>query len=97
LIPGAVLEFDPNHPASLAALFASHPGEIAAVLLAPERVLPHVPATFHALSDGELICVCPLHASGTRLRLRARLEQASSASKPRIEFEADDSQRLKCK
>jgi glutamate-1-semialdehyde 2,1-aminomutase len=35
-----VLEFDGNQPASLKALFARYPNEIAAVILAPEMLLP---------------------------------------------------------
>jgi glutamate-1-semialdehyde 2,1-aminomutase len=35
-----VLEFNSNSPQSLAALFDAYPGEIAAVILAPEMVLP---------------------------------------------------------
>jgi glutamate-1-semialdehyde 2,1-aminomutase len=45
-----VLEFDANRPATLAALFDRHPGEIAAVILAPEMVLPHDAAVFHQLA-----------------------------------------------
>ena len=46
-----VLEFDSNDPASLEALFAAYPGEIAAVILAPEMVLPPRPEVFHAMQD----------------------------------------------
>jgi glutamate-1-semialdehyde aminotransferase len=44
-----VLEFRPNDPGSLRDLFARHPQRIAAVILAPEMVLPHDPAVFHEL------------------------------------------------
>ena len=44
-----VLEFDSNVPSSLEALFEAHPGEIAAVILAPEMVLPPNPAIFEAV------------------------------------------------
>lgn len=44
-----VPEFRASEPATLAALFAAHPGEIAAVIVAPEMVLPHDPAVFHQL------------------------------------------------
>lgn len=46
-----VLEFDPNAPTSLEALFEAWPGEVAAVILAPEMVLPPTPEVFHALRD----------------------------------------------
>ena len=44
-----VPEFRANDPASLQAIFDEHPREIAAVILAPEMVLPHDPAIFHEL------------------------------------------------
>ena len=44
-----VLELRPPDAASLKALFEAFPDEIAAVILAPEMVLPHDPAVFHAL------------------------------------------------
>ena len=40
LLDAQVLEFDSNAAHSLEALFGAHPGEIAAVILAPEMVLP---------------------------------------------------------
>jgi glutamate-1-semialdehyde aminotransferase len=46
-----VLEFDSNDPGSLDALFAAHPGEIAAVILAPEMVLPARPEVFQAIQQ----------------------------------------------
>jgi glutamate-1-semialdehyde aminotransferase len=46
-----VLEFDCNEPRSLEALFDVHPGEIAAVILAPEMVLPPTREIFQALQD----------------------------------------------
>ena len=46
-----VLEFDSNAPHSLEALFGAHPGEIAAVILAPEMVLPPRREVFQALQD----------------------------------------------
>jgi glutamate-1-semialdehyde 2,1-aminomutase len=46
-----VLEFNANAPRSLEALFAAHPGEIAAVILAPEMVLPATPQAFQTLQD----------------------------------------------
>lgn len=46
-----VLEFNSNQPDSLAALFHAYPGEIAAVILAPEMVLPPKPEVFQALQD----------------------------------------------
>jgi glutamate-1-semialdehyde aminotransferase len=46
-----VLEFDSNAPRSLEALFGAHPGEIAAVILAPEMVLPPRREVFHAIQD----------------------------------------------
>ncbi len=46
-----VLEFDANSPASLEALFSTCPGEIAAVILAPEMVLPPTQAVFQAIED----------------------------------------------
>jgi glutamate-1-semialdehyde 2,1-aminomutase len=44
-----VPEFRASDPDSLKALLARHPGEIAAVIVAPEMVLPHDPAIFHEL------------------------------------------------
>lgn len=44
-----VPEFRANDPASLQAIFDEHPRQIAAVILAPEMVLPHDPAIFHEL------------------------------------------------
>jgi glutamate-1-semialdehyde 2,1-aminomutase len=44
-----IMEFDANTPTSLVALFDAHPGQIAAVIVAPEMVCPHVPDTFHEL------------------------------------------------
>ena len=46
-----VLEFDSNAPHSLEALFGKHPGEIAAVILAPEMVLPATREAFQAIQD----------------------------------------------
>jgi glutamate-1-semialdehyde 2,1-aminomutase len=46
-----VPEFDANHPETLAALFERFPGEIAAVILAPEMVLPHAPEPFHRIRE----------------------------------------------
>lgn len=46
-----VLEFDSNAPRSLEALFAAHPGEIAAVILAPEMVLQPTREVFVAIQD----------------------------------------------
>lgn len=45
-----VPEFSANDPATLQALFAANPQDIAAVILAPEMVLPHEPAIFHELA-----------------------------------------------
>jgi glutamate-1-semialdehyde 2,1-aminomutase len=44
-----VAEFRANDPASLQAIFAENPRDIAAVILAPEMVLPHEPQIFHEL------------------------------------------------
>jgi len=44
-----VLELRPVEAQALAPLFDAFPGEIAAVIIAPEMVLPHDPAVFHAL------------------------------------------------
>jgi glutamate-1-semialdehyde 2,1-aminomutase len=44
-----VLEYSATDPESLRALFVAHPRQIAAVILAPEMVLPFDPATFHEL------------------------------------------------
>jgi glutamate-1-semialdehyde aminotransferase len=46
-----VLEFDSNDPHSLDALFDAHPGQIAAVILAPEMVSPPTREAFHAIQD----------------------------------------------
>lgn len=43
------LEFSANDPATLEAVFRRYPGEIAAVIIAPEMVLPHAPARFAEL------------------------------------------------
>jgi len=45
-----VLEFRASDPSSLQALFAVHPSDIAAVIIAPEMVLPHDPEVFHELA-----------------------------------------------
>jgi glutamate-1-semialdehyde aminotransferase len=45
-----VLEFNANDPASLESLFARYPGEVAAVILAPEMVVPHRAETFHHIA-----------------------------------------------
>ena len=44
-----VLEFSANEPATLEAAFKKFPGEIAAVILAPEMVRPYKPAVFTQL------------------------------------------------
>lgn len=44
-----VLEYRASDPDSLAGLFAAYPHDIAAVILAPEMVLPFDPATIHEL------------------------------------------------
>lgn len=46
-----VLEFDSNAPHTLEALFDAYPGEIAAVILAPEMVLPARREVFQAIQD----------------------------------------------
>jgi glutamate-1-semialdehyde 2,1-aminomutase len=46
-----VLEFDSNAPGSLEALLGAHPGEIAAVILAPEMVLPPTREVFQTIQD----------------------------------------------
>lgn len=46
-----VLEFDSNNPRSLETLFAAYPGEIAAIILAPEMVLPPTREVFQAIQD----------------------------------------------
>jgi glutamate-1-semialdehyde aminotransferase len=46
-----VPEFDANRPETLAELFARYPGEIAAVILAPEMVLPHAAEPFHRIQQ----------------------------------------------
>ncbi|WP_425258887.1 aminotransferase class III-fold pyridoxal phosphate-dependent enzyme [Rubrivivax sp. RP6-9] len=46
-----VLEFDSNAPETLDALFAACPGEIAAVILAPEMVSPPTRSAFRAIQD----------------------------------------------
>jgi glutamate-1-semialdehyde 2,1-aminomutase len=46
-----VLEFNANDPHSLEALFSAFPGEIAAVILAPEMVLPPTRELFQVLQD----------------------------------------------
>ncbi|HWA74664.1 MAG TPA: aminotransferase class III-fold pyridoxal phosphate-dependent enzyme [Polyangiaceae bacterium] len=45
-----VPEFNANEPRSLQAIFDTHPNDIAAVILAPEMVLPHDPRIFHELA-----------------------------------------------
>jgi len=46
-----VLEFAAKDPDTLRALFAAHPGEIAAVIVAPEMVYPPSPEVFAALAE----------------------------------------------
>lgn len=48
-IDAQVLEFRASDPDSLSSLLDAHPGRFAAVIVAPEMVLPHDPATFKAL------------------------------------------------
>jgi glutamate-1-semialdehyde 2,1-aminomutase len=50
-LDGQVPEFRGDDPGTLEAIFANHPGEIAAVILAPEMVLPHDPAIFARLIE----------------------------------------------
>lgn len=50
-LDGQVLELRPADASSLEAAFAAFPGEIAAVMVAPEMVLPHTPAVFRALLE----------------------------------------------
>jgi glutamate-1-semialdehyde 2,1-aminomutase len=52
-LEGQVPEFDPNRPETLETLFAENPGSIAAVILAPEMVLPYDPAVFQRI---EALC-----------------------------------------
>jgi glutamate-1-semialdehyde 2,1-aminomutase len=44
-----IAEFDANSPVTLRAIFERHPRQIAAVILAPEMVLPHDPAVIRNL------------------------------------------------
>lgn len=46
-----ILEFRASEPETLRALFREHPRDIAAVILAPEMVLPFEPEVFHELAD----------------------------------------------
>ncbi|MEO7057984.1 MAG: aminotransferase class III-fold pyridoxal phosphate-dependent enzyme [Caldimonas sp.] len=46
-----VLEFDSNDPQSLEALFSAYPGEIAAVILAPEMVMPPTREVFQGIQE----------------------------------------------
>ncbi len=46
-----VLEYDSNDPHSLEALFGAYPGEIAAVILAPEMLLPPTREVFQVIQD----------------------------------------------
>ena len=48
-LDGQILEFDSNAPDSLNALFTAYPGEIAAVILAPEMVLSPTREAFQAV------------------------------------------------
>jgi len=50
-LAGQVPEFNANDPATLEAVLRAYPGEVAAVILAPEMVLPHEPAVFRRLAD----------------------------------------------
>ncbi len=50
-LDGQVLEYNANDPDSLAALFSAFPGEIAAVILAPEMVLPPTRDAFARLQE----------------------------------------------
>jgi glutamate-1-semialdehyde aminotransferase len=45
-----VPEFDANNPATLSAIFAAMPGDIAAVIVAPEMVTPFNPGAFHEIA-----------------------------------------------
>jgi glutamate-1-semialdehyde 2,1-aminomutase len=45
-----VLEFCANEPGTLEQLFGAHPNQIAAVIVAPEMVLPHRPSIFQQLA-----------------------------------------------
>ena len=46
-----ILEFNSNAPGSLEALFTAYPGEIAAIILAPEMVLPPKREVFQAFQN----------------------------------------------
>lgn len=46
-----VLEFDANQPSSLEARFAARPGAIAAVILAPEMIVPADDAKLHRIGE----------------------------------------------
>ena len=46
-----VPEYDANRPETLRALFDAYPGQIAAVILAPEMVIPHDPAKYFELQQ----------------------------------------------
>jgi glutamate-1-semialdehyde 2,1-aminomutase len=48
-LDGQVFEFDANDPASLQRVLAQHGRDVAAVILAPEMVLPFEPRIFHEL------------------------------------------------
>jgi glutamate-1-semialdehyde 2,1-aminomutase len=53
-----VLEFDANDPQTLGAILREHGGEIAAVILAPEMVVPHDPSVFQ-----EVRALCTRHGA----------------------------------
>ena len=46
-----VLEFQAREPESLRALLKAHPGEVAAVIVAPEMIYPPRPELFHAIAE----------------------------------------------
>lgn len=50
-LSGQVLEFRASEPESLRALLRAHPGEVAAVIVAPEMVTPFAPEVFPALAE----------------------------------------------
>jgi glutamate-1-semialdehyde aminotransferase len=50
-LDGQVLEFRASEPSTLASLFDAHPGRIAAVIVAPEMVIPTRAEPFHAIAE----------------------------------------------
>ena len=79
-----VLEFDARDPQTLGEILAAHPGEIAAVIVAPEMVWPGRPEPFHRIASltREAGAVFVLDEVKTAFRVRPGSVQAAFDLQP---------------